>query len=279
MSPAEPWTLRGIAAKAAMGETWASMAVAGEGLGQGEWQRSTSCPGWDVKDHFSHLIGIERMLLGEATPMTDEPLGEHVKNQFAASLEPWVSVRRPTAGEVVRLEFIDVTAQRLAALDALEEADWAKVGFSPTGEVPYAQFMELRAFDSWVHEQDVRRRSVVLADRVAWRRVWRPTMCNGPWVLWWARRRQRPTAAWCASRVSGPPSDTRSFTLAVEAGRAHSVDGDVEPTVTLALSNLDFVQLGCGRTTAAQVDAAGGIGVVGDPALAQAVVSSMNFMV
>jgi len=262
-----------------MDETWASMAVAGEGLGQGEWQRSTSCPGWDVKDHFSHLIGIERMLLGEATPMTDEPLGEHVKNEFAASLEPWVSVRRPTAGEVVRLEFIDVTAQRLAALDALEEADWAKVGFSPTGEVPYAQFMELRAFDSWVHEQDVR--SALgrpggqggLASRLAADHVQRAM----GFVV--GKKAAAADGSVVRFEISGPPSDTRSFTLAVEAGRAHSVDGDVEPTVTLALSNLDFVQLGCGRTTAAQVDAAGGIGVVGDPALAQAVVSSMNFMV
>jgi hypothetical protein len=32
------------------------------------------------------------------------------------------------------------------------------------------------------------------------------------------------------------------------------------------------------RVTAAQVDAAGGVGVVGDAVLAQAVVNSMNFM-
>ncbi len=279
MSLGDTWTVRGTAARMAMAQTWSSMAEAGEGLGQSEWQRATACPGWAVKDHFSHLIGIERMLLGEATPITNEPLGDHVKNEFAASLEPWVSVRRASAGEVVRLEFIDVTAQRLVALEALSEEDWAKVGFSPAGEVPYAQFMELRVFDSWVHEQDVRTAlgrpggQGGLASHLAADHVQRAM----GFVV--GKKAAAADGSVVRFEISGAPSDTRSFTLAVEGGRAHSTDDAVEPTVTLALSCLDFVQLGCGRTTAAQVDAAGGIGVDGDPALAQAIVNSMNFMV
>ena len=52
----------------------------------------------------------------------------------------------------------------------------------------------------------------------------------------------------------------------------------LRPTVTLSLSNIDFVRLGCGRATAAQVAAAGGIGVEGDAQVGQAVLDAMNFM-
>ena len=40
-------------------------------------------------------------------------------------------------------------------------------------------------------------------------------------------------------------------------GRATTVAEDVAPTLTVTLSALDFMRLGCGRVTAAQVDAAG----------------------
>ena len=50
------------------------------------------------------------------------------------------------------------------------------------------------------------------------------------------------------------------------------------PTVTLSLSSIDFVRLGCGRATAAQVEAAGGIGVEGDALVGRSVLGAMNFM-
>jgi hypothetical protein len=78
--------------------------------------------------------------------------------------------------------------------------------------------------------------------------------------------------------VTGLPGDERRFTLAMVGGRATTMAEDGAPTLTVTLSALDFVALGCGRVTAAQVDAAGGLGVTGDPVLAQAVVNSMNFM-
>ena len=78
--------------------------------------------------------------------------------------------------------------------------------------------------------------------------------------------------------VSGPGDDARAFTIAVEAGRARPVGDDVTPTVTLSFSSLDFTRLGCGRATAAQVEAAGGIGIVGDEQVGRSVLGAMNFM-
>ena len=79
--------------------------------------------------------------------------------------------------------------------------------------------------------------------------------------------------------VSGPGADARTFTVAVDGGRArHGRRRGAAPTVTLALSSLDFVRLGCGRATAEQVEAAGGVALAGDAAVGRRVLGAMNFM-
>ena len=92
------WRQRGLEATEGLKETWAGLAEACLELSSAEWALPTECPGWDVKDQLSHLIGIERSILGEAPPKWDGPLGDHVKNDFAAMNEPWVAARRPLEG-------------------------------------------------------------------------------------------------------------------------------------------------------------------------------------
>ena len=48
-----------------LAEEWAAILALGGGLTPDEWSRPTECPGWTVLDLVSHLIGIERTLLGE----------------------------------------------------------------------------------------------------------------------------------------------------------------------------------------------------------------------
>jgi hypothetical protein len=216
---------QGAAATAALDETWTSTAEVGRSLDPAEWELPTPCPGWSVKDQFSHLIGIERSLLGEGAPVWDGPLGP-----------------------------------------------------SPSGDLPYADFMDLRVFDCWVHEQDVRtatarpggsggRASAISLGRVEW--------AMGFVV---GKKAAAPEGSVVRFTITGPPGDARQITLGVRGGRAKPVDDDEEPAVTLTLSSIDFVQLGCGRTTAAEVGVAGRIGVSGDRALADAVLNCMNFM-
>jgi uncharacterized protein (TIGR03083 family) len=272
------WRERGLRAREALGETWSSLAEACHELSGTEWALPTECPGWDVQDQVSHLIGIERALMGEAPPVWEGPLGDHVKNDFAAHNETWVAVRRSKPGPAVHAEFVEVTQARLRALDGLTEDEWAKVGFSPVGEVPYAVFMEVRAFDSWVHEQDVRRAldrpggsanhaSALSLDRV---------QGAMPFVV--GKRAGCADGTVVRFDVTGPGADARAFTVAVEGGRAKPVGAGGSPTVTLRLSSIDFLRLGCGRATAEQMEAAGGIGLVGDAAAGQKILAAMNFM-
>ena len=272
------WRQRGLNATEALAETWGSLAEVCRELSTVEWGLPTECPGWDVKDQLSHLIGIERSILGDPAPEWDGPPGPHVRNDVGAMNERWVAVRRPRPGADVRSEFLEVTAVRLAQLARRTEEEWAAVGWSPVGDVPAAVFIEVRAFDSWVHEQDVRRAldrpggcgnraSALSLDRV-----------EGalPFVV----GKQAGCADGTVVRfdVSGPEGDARDVTIAVEGGRARVVRGDVTPTVTLALASLDLVRLGCGRATAAQVEAAGEVAVSGDAAAGRQVLGAMNFM-
>ena len=50
-------------------QTWRSISDLGHSLTDDQWAISTECPGWSTKDIVSHLIGIERKLLG----LPDDP--------------------------------------------------------------------------------------------------------------------------------------------------------------------------------------------------------------
>jgi len=270
---------QGIRATEALRETWGGLAEACFELSSNEWALQTECPGWDVKDQLSHLIGIERSIMGDAPPDWDGPLGDHVKNDFAAINEAWVAVRRPLEGAAVRAEFVEVTETRLGQLGERTEEEWAVVGWSPVGQVPYAVFMEVRAFDSWVHEQDARRAldrpggCGNLASAISLGRV----QGARPFVV--GKKAACADGTAVRFEIAGPGDDARAFTVAVEGTRARVVDDDVMPTVALSLSSLDFLRLACGRATAAQVEAAaGGIVTQGDAAVGRQVLGAMNFM-
>jgi uncharacterized protein (TIGR03083 family) len=272
------WLGQGQRARTALAETWGALADVCFELSDNEWALPTECPGWNVKDQLSHLVGIERAIMGEGVPEWHEPLGDHVKNDFAATNEPFVAVRRALPGPAVRAEFVEVTTNRLAQLDALSAAEWAALGWSPVGEVPRAEFMTVRVYDSWVHEQDVRLAldrpggSGNVASAISLDRV----QGAMPFVVGKKAGCDDGTAV--RFDVAGPGHDARAFTIAVEGGRARPVGDEVAPTVTLSLSNIDFVRLGCGRATSTQVEAAGGVVVQGDALVGQSVLGAMNFM-
>jgi len=279
----DEWRQQGLRARNALGETWGAVVEVCTDLSEREWALPTGCPGWDVKDQLSHLIGIELAIMGEPVPEWDGPLGDHVKNDFAAMNERFVAVRRATPGPSVWAEFVEVTATRLAQLDALTAGEWAAVGWSPVGDVPRAEFMTVRVYDSWVHEQDVRLAldrpggEGNLASDISLDRI----QAAMPFVV----GKKAGCADGTAVRfdLSGPAHDARAFTVAVEGGRARQVGDEVVPTVTLSLAAVDFMRLGCGRVTFAEVEEDGGVGtgrvsIDGDDPVGRSVLSAMNFM-
>ena len=276
---ATPWSDRGREAMTALAETWGSLADLCHELGPEHWLVPTACPGWSVQDHLSHLIGIERSLLGEAAPDWDEPLGDHVRTEFAENNERWIAARRSRPGADVLAEFVAVTDLRLATLEGLTEEEWGHVAPTIIGEVAYDDFMRTRVFDSWVHEQDVRVAlgrpggSGGLASAIG---VGQVQAAMGFVV---GKRAAAPEGSVVRFMVSGPAHDARAFTLAMESGRARPAPEGAVPTVVLAMSSIDFVRLGCGRVGAGEAGAAAApVEVEGDAALGKRILEAMNFM-
>jgi uncharacterized protein (TIGR03083 family) len=272
------WAERGHQATAALVDTWGSLAEACQDLTAHDWALATECPGWDVKDQLSHLIGIERMIMGEATPVVDAHLGDHVKSDFGAMNEPWIVVRRPLAGDEVLAEFVEVTGQRLRQLEDLTDEEWDVVGFSPVGPAPFGRFMETRVFDSWTHEQDVRRALGRPGGEGGLASGFGLGQVESAMGFVVGKKAQAPEGSVTRFVVSGAPGDAREFAVTVRDGRAQPAEGSPAADVTLRLSSSNFLRLGCGRVTSAELEAAGEIGVEGDSALGQAVLSSMSFM-
>jgi uncharacterized protein (TIGR03083 family) len=143
---------------AALGEVWASLGGLLGDLGDDEWRLPSPLPGWSVQDNVSHIVGTEAMLAGEPGPSIeiDRDGSQHVRNDIGAFNEQWVESLRAAPPAEVLQRFRDLTAARLATLDAMSEEEWNAESFTPAGKDTYGRFMQIRVFDCWLHEQDIR---------------------------------------------------------------------------------------------------------------------------
>ncbi|MGH9024523.1 MAG: maleylpyruvate isomerase family mycothiol-dependent enzyme [Acidimicrobiia bacterium] len=256
---------------------WSSIEKLGSGLSDAEWAAPTECPGWSVKDNVSHIIGIEAMSLGRAAP--ERELGDppHVKNDIGRANEMWVDNLRDRSGPEVLDEYRNLTSERIAGLRALDEAGFFADSWTPAGPGTVRDLIPFRVFDSWVHEQDMRRA------------IHRPGDLDGP-VARAAFERVADRMGYVVGKKVNPPDGTsvvfdlvgplaRPLVVGVDGGRAHTLDPPpAEPTVRLKMSDETFCRLGCGRIDPAAALSDGRVVVSGDAALGLRVTESMNFL-
>ncbi len=143
---------------AALGEVWASLSdLLGE-LSEDEWQLPSPLPGWSVQDNVAHIVGTEAMLAGESGPdvQIDREANAHVRNDIGAFNEQWVESFRAVPPNEVLSRFRELTGMRLAALEQMSDDEWNAESFTPAGKDTYGRFMQIRVFDCWLHEQDIR---------------------------------------------------------------------------------------------------------------------------
>ncbi|HVN49789.1 MAG TPA: maleylpyruvate isomerase family mycothiol-dependent enzyme [Acidimicrobiales bacterium] len=259
-------------------EVWASIDELGAGLGETEWKTPSELPGWSVQDNLSHIVGTERTMRGEPTPDNDPP-ADHVRNPIGELNEHWVERYRTWSGAELLAEFDRLRAERLAELRALPPERFDEVGPTPVGEAPFREFLAVRVFDSWIHEQDMRR---ALA---------RPGHLTGPVVELSMRRMATAMPYVVGKKVGAPdrttvvfditaPDGTPVTTVAVAVdGRAALVEPPPDPDVRLRLDLVAFTALSTGRWDPATALADGVVAFEGDDALGRHVVEQMNFMV
>ncbi|MEU4267942.1 maleylpyruvate isomerase family mycothiol-dependent enzyme [Streptomyces sp. NPDC026092] len=245
-------------------------------LVEGEWNRATPCPGWSVRDIVSHVIGMECEMLGDPRPIHSLPRDlYHVRGEFSRYMEMQVDVRRHHTGPEMTSELEYILIRRARQLrNENRQPDHlirAPLGAEQTLEVAY----RMRAFDVWVHEQDLRTA------------LGRPGNLDSPGALVVRDNLLVGLAKVVAKDAGAPPNSAVVVdvhgpveflrTVRVDAEGRGSVDGapSLGPAVTLALDWETYVRLACGRVRPAAV--ADRIKIEGDTELAQAILD--NFAV
>ncbi|MEU9088800.1 maleylpyruvate isomerase family mycothiol-dependent enzyme [Streptomyces sp. NPDC087901] len=245
-------------------------------LTEGEWNGRTPCPNWSVRDIVSHIIGMESEQLGDPRPIHTLPRDLfHVQSDFARYMEMQVDVRRHhTAPEMTsELEYTIIRRSRQLRNETRdpETMTRAPLGTEQTLELA----LRMRAFDVWVHEQDLRttlgKPGNLDSPGAA---IVRDTLLLAlPKVV--AKDAGAPPNSAIVLDVHGPVEFLR--TVRVDAEGRGSVDGapSLGPAVTLAMDWETYVRLACGRVRASAV--ADRIKAEGDQDLAAAILQ--NFAV
>ncbi len=235
----------------ALGDVWASTRGLLAGLDEEQWSNQSALPGWDVSDLVAHVIGTESMLSGMDVPPSETDVNElaHVHNPIGAFNEMWIRHLDGTPPAEMLRRFETLTAERLVALEAMDDAAWNAESFTPAGKDTYGRFMRIRVFDCWLHEQDIR-------DAVD-----RPGGYDGPAVEQ-TLDEMSSALGYVVGKLAGAPAGSRvTYVLTglggrdvhVEVGaRAAVVDELSAPaTVTLTMTVGTFVRLSGGRIDAA----------------------------
>ena len=261
-----------------MEQVWQSIADLCAGFDETQWKATTDCPGWSVQDQLSHLVGSEMRILGRPDPDHHTPDYPYLKNDVGRSNELVVDWRRSWTGAEVLQEFREATAERLTRLRAMTDQDFAREKETPIGPGTEAEYLRIRIFDAWVHEQDMRRavgRHGDLDGPVAEHSVGRFAMAM-PYVV---GRKVRPAdGTTVVFRVTGGAG--RTIPVAMEGGRGKELgSAPDQPTTHLTMDVETFNCLCCGRWEPGQTISMGKVRIEGDLSLGESVVREMNIMI
>jgi len=219
----------------------ASIALGGE-LTDPDWAAPTECPLWTVGDIYAHLAGGERWMASGHN--TSAPPGG-----FSQWVDSAVLARRDNSRAAVLDELREVYRQRQAQL--AEPTDPGTPAVYPWGGATTLEgLMSIRAFDCWVHEQDIRRA------------VGQPGNLGSPAARLTADTILRSTPRVVAKQAGAPPGASVRLvatgevpvdvTIRVhEEGRASAVPPDGLATAELRMTWEAFSRLACGRGEAA----------------------------
>jgi uncharacterized protein (TIGR03083 family) len=163
-------------------------------------------------------------------------------------------------------------------LASLPDEKWEQVGPTPLGEQSFQAFMDIRLFDCWMHEQDVRR-VVGLAGHldgpIVEHALGRCALALGFVV---AKKAAAPDGSTVEINVTGPLA--RRLTVQVADGRGRLTDEPTDdPSVRLTMDEETLWCLGGGRWNAEAVLTEGLVSFDGDRALGERIVRSLNFMI
>jgi uncharacterized protein (TIGR03083 family) len=223
-----------------------------ETLTETDWALPTECPGWTVQDVVSHLVGVERLLMGDPEPEHQLPDGlDYLRHDTGRRLEVLVDVRRPLSAQVILGELREIAPERIAQLrDLAASGDDPEMMTLLWGPRPLSRLMPTRVFDAWAHEQDIRRATH------------RPGGLSSP-AATVSRDFLFQALPFVVDRAELPPYSAVRFDVSGDQ-QIHQTVGDGVPVVEISTDWETFVRLTCGRVDPglAKVDSSGNPGHV-----------------
>ncbi|MCP4223668.1 MAG: maleylpyruvate isomerase family mycothiol-dependent enzyme [Actinomycetia bacterium] len=251
----------------------------GSNLTPREWHASASLPGWVVFDVYAHIIGTESSLEGEDLPdgKLDVASFDHVRNEIGTFNEIWIEALSSLNPQAMMDRFRSITAKRLISLAAMTEEEFEAETSTPVGPAPYWRFMQIRVFDCWMHEQDIREA------------LGRPGHERGPCAEAALDEVERALGYIVGKKVGAIDGASVTFELTgpverilnvkVADGRAEIVDRlRGQATTTITMTSSLFMRLIGGRTELL-TGRLGEMNFLGDLNLAQKLVSNLGFTI
>jgi uncharacterized protein (TIGR03083 family) len=257
-------------------DEWSAIADLLSGLSERQW-RTSVLPGWTVHDVVAHMIGTERMLAGEEVPAVpaDADLGPHVRNDIGKVNEAWIAALRDRPDTDLLADFRSVTTRRLDSLRQMSVGEFNAPSWTPAGQATFARFMQIRIFDCWMHEQDIRAALSLPghdSGPVAEQALAEVILALGYIV---GKRGRAPEGCSVLISLRGPVE--RELAVVVD-GRARVVEAlDGAPTASMRLSSDLFMRLAGGREDPQAALASIELG--GDEALARQLATSLSYTI
>ena len=250
----------------AFAECWASMKALGRGLDERQWQAPSLCPGWTCKDALIHVTAAE-IGFADWTDLQQPPFP--LIRAAMEDLSP-----RPGAGVLDAFEAI--TERRGRQLAAMSEEDLDAPSWTAAGPGTYRRYMEIRVFDHWAHEQDIRVPLGLpghMSGLGAQLSLDEAHIALGYLV---GKRAAAPEGSSVTIHVTGPLA--RDLHAVVE-GRARVVPELEGPSAEVTADFATFMLLCCGRIDPEAPLADGRVTLGGDLALARAVATHLAFTI
>lgn len=253
-----------------------SLDFLGSSLTPREWHANASLPGWQVFDIYAHIIGTESSLDGFELPNTklDVASFDHVRNQIGVFNETWIEALSGLGPAEMLNRFRTVTGRRIRSLEAMTDEQFEADTMTPVGLAPHWRFMQIRVFDCWMHEQDVREglgRPGHESGPCARAAVDEATLAMG-YII--GKKVAAPQGSSVTIELTGPVK--RTIHVLVD-GRAEVVESLPEPaTASVIMSSSLFLRLAGGRTERLS-SRLGTIDFRGDLGLAQQVATGLAF--
>ncbi len=120
-------------------------------------KQPTGCAGWSIKDHISHVVGLEQSLGGAPEPDLEVPDYDHVSGDFARYMELHVEARRSLPIIAIVDELTTLIPRRVGQVEVAAAQGNIEVA-GPMGTTSkLSSIIPIRVLDLYAHQLDISR--------------------------------------------------------------------------------------------------------------------------